>query len=91
MPQIGPALVLALVIATFHTALYVFIRNRAERHVLVAWPAAIVAALGGSALGGRVGDPVRVGDFSVLWASGAAWLAIIVVSLISVLGTPRRG
>jgi hypothetical protein len=82
---------MAVLVATFHTALYVLVRDRFERHVVAAWLAAVVAALGGSALGGRVGgDPLRVGDFSVLWASGAAWLAIVVVALLSVLWTPRR-
>jgi len=90
VPEIGPALVLALITGTFHTALYVLIRNRLERHVAVAWVAAIVGALAGSALGGRVGgDPLRVGDFNVLWASAAAWGAIGVVSLVSLLAPPR--
>ena len=81
---------LALITGTFHTALYVLIRNRLERHVAVAWVAAIVGALAGSALGSRVGgDPVRMGDFSVLWASAAAWGAIGVVALTSLLAPPR--
>ena len=90
MPEIGPVAVLAFVVATFHTALYVLIRNRLERHVVVAWVAAIVGALAGSALGARLGgDPLRIGDFSVLWASAAAWGAIGVVALISLLAPPR--
>jgi hypothetical protein len=91
MPQVGPALVLALVVATFHTALYVFVRNRVERHVLFAWVAAFMGAIVGNALGARVGgDPLRIGDFSVLWASVLAWAGIGLVSLLSLLG-PRRG
>ncbi len=90
MPEIGPAVVLAVVVGTFHTALYVLIRNRLERHVAVAWLAAIVAALAGNALGARLGtDPLRIGDFSVLWASASAWAGIVVVSLVSVLAPPR--
>ena len=88
--EIGPALVLALIVATFHTALYLLIRNRFERHVVVAWLAAIVGALAGSALGARVGiDPLRIGDFGVLWASAGAWAAIGIVSLVSLLAPPR--
>jgi hypothetical protein len=91
MPQVGPALVLALIVGTFHTALYVFVRNRVERHVLFAWIAAVVGAIVGNALGARIGgDPLRMGDFSVLWASVLAWAGIGLVALLSLLGAPRR-
>lgn len=90
MPEIGPGLLLAVLAGTFHVALYVIVRNEVERHVPFAWLAAILGALAGSALGGRIGwDPLRIGDFSVLWASAGAWTAIIVVSLVSLLGPPR--
>ena len=92
MPEIGPVVVLAVVVGTFHTALYVLLRNRLERHVVSAWLAAVVGALAGDALGARLdNDPLRIGDFSVLWASAVAWAGIVVVSLVSLLGTPRRG
>ena len=81
--EIGPGLVLAIVVSAFHTALYVLIRNRLERHVAAAWVAATVGALAGDALG------LRIGDFSVLWASAGAWAAIGVVSLVSLLVPPR--
>ena len=88
--EIGPGPVLAVVVGTFHTAFYMLIRNRLERHVAVAWVAAMVGALAGSALGQRIGaDPLRIGDFSALWASAGAWGAILVVSLVSLLGPPR--
>jgi hypothetical protein len=91
VPQIGPALVLALIVGTFHTALYVLVRNRVERHLLFAWIAAVIGALVGNALGGRIGgDPLRIGDFSVLWASVLAWAGIGLVSLLSLLGPLRR-
>jgi uncharacterized membrane protein YeaQ/YmgE (transglycosylase-associated protein family) len=86
---LSPAFVLAALTATFHAALYVLIRNRFERHVLVAWLAAIVGALAANALGARLGgDPLRIGDFNVLWASAGAWVAIGAVSLLSLLGPP---
>jgi uncharacterized membrane protein YfcA len=91
MPQVGPALVLALIVGTFHTALYVFVRNRVERHLLFAWLGAVVGAIVGNALGARIGgDPLRLGDFSVLWASVFAWAGIGLVALLSLLGAPRR-
>ncbi len=90
MALLSPVLVLAVFAATFHSALYVLMRNRFERHVLVAWVAAIVGALAGNALGARLGgDPLRIGDFNVLWASAGAWVAIGAVSLLSLLGPPR--
>jgi hypothetical protein len=91
MPQVGPAIVLALIVGTFHTALYVLVRNRVERHLLFGWLGAVVGALVGNALGARIGgDPLRLGDFSVLWASVLAWAGIGLVALLSMLG-PRRG
>lgn len=91
MPEIGPALVLAPLVGTFHTALYVLIRDRVEAHLPVAWLAAVLGALAGDALGARIGgDPLQIGDFSVLWASGFAWLGLIVVALVSLLGPQRR-
>ena len=90
MALLGPATVLAVLVATFHTALYVLVRNRMERHVIAAWALAIVRALAANALGARVGwDPLRIGDFGVLWASAGAWAAIGAVSLLSLLGVPR--
>jgi hypothetical protein len=87
--EIAPGLVLALLVATFHVALYVLVRNRLERHVFVAWLLAIPAALVASGLGARlIADPVRIGDFAPLWASAGAWLAIGVVSLVRLL-VPR--
>lgn len=88
--EIGPGLVLGVLVATFHTALYVFLRNRMERHVVAAWVVAIVGALAGNALGQRVGlDPLRLGDFDALWASVGAWAGIGLVALLSLLVPPR--
>ena len=90
--EIAPSLVLALLVATFHTALYVLVRNRVERHVFVAWLVAIPAALVASGLGPRLlADPLRIGDFAPLWASAGAWLAIGVVSLIRLLTPATEG
>lgn len=91
MPEIGPAIALAVVLATFHVALYVLIRNRLERHAVAAWPLAVAGALLGNALGQRVGiDPLRIGEFHMLWASAGAWAAIGLASLLALLGPPAR-
>jgi hypothetical protein len=90
--EIAPALVLALLVATFHVALYVLIRNRFERHVIVAWLVAIPAALVASGLGSRLLlDPLRVGEFSPVWGSLGAWLAIGIVALVRLLAPRAEG
>jgi len=51
-------------------------------------PAALVA----SGLGSRLlADPIRIGDFSPLWGSLGAWLAIGVVSLVRLLVPSSEG
>ena len=90
--DVAPAFVLAALLATFHVALYVLIRNRLERHVVVAWLVAVPAALVASGLGSRLlADPIRIGDFSPLWGSLGAWLAIGVVSLVRLLVPSSEG
>jgi hypothetical protein len=90
--EVGPGLILAALLATFHSAVYVLLRNRFERHVVVAWLVAIPAALVASSLGSRLlGDPLRVGDFSPLWGSLGAWLTIGTVSLVRLLARPAEG
>lgn len=90
--DISPGLLLAVLLTTFHVALYVLIRDRLEPHVVIAWVAAIPAALVASGLGSRLlTDPLRVGDFSPLWASLGTWIAIGVVSLARLLARPAEG
>ncbi len=85
MPEIGPAPVLALIVGVFHTALYVLIRGSARGRLLVLLPAAVLGAYAGQALGGRLGDPLVIGDFGLLWASVLAWVGIAVVAIASTL------
>jgi hypothetical protein len=89
MPEIGPAPVLALIVGVFHTSLYVFLRGSARGRLLLLLPAAVLGAYGGQALGLRLGDPVRLGDFGLVWASLLAWLGIGIVAIVSLLATPR--
>lgn len=90
MPEIGPAPVLALLAGTFHTALFALIRDSRER-LLLSFVAAVLGALAGDALGGRVGgDPLRIGDFNLLWASAFAWIGLLLVWLVAQLGPERR-
>jgi hypothetical protein len=84
---LGPVLVMAALVGLFHTSLFVFVRGRAGGRIVLVLLAAILGAWAGDAVGGRLGiDPLRVGDFHVVSASIVAWVGIIFVSVITVLG-----
>lgn len=89
-PDVGPALVLALVVGAFHTCLYVLLLGSAGVRILVVLVAAVLGALAGQALGARLGDPVRLGDFSLIWASALAWVGIAIVAVATTLGPSRQ-
>ncbi len=86
--MLGPAVVLSVIVAVFHTALYALIRGGTRRKL----PVVLLAAFAGAYLGGRLGtrfdDPLRLGDYSLLGASLLAWFGIVVVTLIAQL-VPR--
>lgn len=89
--MIGPALVLALLVGVFHTALYVLIRGSARGQLPLLVLAAVMGAWAGDELGGRLGfDLLRIGDFRLVAASLVAWVGIAMVSIVAVLGPSRR-
>jgi hypothetical protein len=53
--------------------------------------AAFLGALAGQAVGTRLGDPVRIGDFGLVSSSILAWVGIVVVAVASTLGPSRKG
>jgi hypothetical protein len=84
---IGPAIVLAAVLAVLHVSIYVLIRGRTGGRLLFLLAAAFLGAWSGDAVGGRIGaDPIRIGDFSVLAASVMAWAGIGIVAGFGLLG-----
>jgi hypothetical protein len=89
-PDVGPALILSAVVGGFHTALYMLLRGSAGVRILVILVAAILGALAGQALGQRLGDPLRLGDFSLIWASVLAWVGIGIVAVATTLGPSRQ-
>ena len=89
MPEIGPAPVLAVIVGVFHVALYVLIRGGARGQLLLLLAAAILGAYAGQALGARLGDPLRIGDFGLISSSLMAWLGIVIVIVIGTLGRSR--
>lgn len=91
LPDIGPAVVLSVVVGVFHTAAYVLIRGIIGARLPLVLAAAVLGAFAGQAIGTRVGDPVRLGDYSLLWASVVAWAGILIVTVTSTLGPTRIG
>jgi hypothetical protein len=88
---IGPAIVLAILVGVFHTALFVFIRGSAGGQLPLLVVAASLGAWAGDELGGRLGlDLLRIGDFRLVAASLLAWLAIGLVAIVAILGPRRR-
>jgi hypothetical protein len=89
--MIGPAIVLAVLVGVFHTALFVLIRGSAGGQLPLLLGAASLGAWAGDELGGRLGlDLVRIGDFRLVAASLLAWLAIGLVAIVAILGPTRR-
>jgi len=91
MLEIGPAPILAVILGVFHVALYVLVRGTARGQLLFLVPAACLGAYAGQALGMRLGDPLRIGDFGLISASLLAWVGILVVVLIGTLGPSGDG
>jgi hypothetical protein len=90
IPDIGPAPVLALIVGFFNTCLYVLIRGSAGGRLIPLLIAATLGAYAGQALGGFLGDPIRLGDFGLMYASLVAWLGMAVVTVVSVLAPSRE-
>jgi hypothetical protein len=89
--MIGPAIVLAILVGVFHTALFVLIRGSAGGQLPLLAVAAILGAWAGDELGGRLGlDILRIGDFRLVAASVVAWLGIGIVAIVAILGPTRR-
>jgi len=89
--DISPAPVLALLVGLFHTGLYMLIRGAAGRSLLIISIAAVLGAFAGQALAMRLGDPIQIGDFGLVWSSLLAWLGIILIVAASSLAPMRSG
>ncbi len=90
LPAIEPAPILALLVGLFHTGLYLVIRGSAGFRLPFVALAAILGAYGGQALGSRLGDPVQIGDFGLVWASLFAWLGIVLIAAAAALSPSRQ-
>jgi hypothetical protein len=89
---IGPAPILAAIVALFHVSAYVFIRGRAGARLPLLLIAAWLGAWAGDTVGGRIAaDPLRIGEFNLVFASLVAWLAIGLVAILALLVPERAG
>jgi hypothetical protein len=91
VPEIGPSLILAVIVGLMNVAVYVLIRGTARARLVFLLPAAILGAYAGQALGARLGDPLRIGDFGLVSASIMAWIGIVIVVIIGTLVPSREG
>jgi len=90
LPDIPPAAILSLLVGVLCTALYVAIRGTGHARLVFVLVAAVLGAWAGQAVGSRLGDPLRIGDFALLSAFVVAWLGIAVVAVASTLGGGRE-
>ena len=89
MPEIGPAPVLALLVGLFHTGIYLMLRGAAGFWMPFIAIAAVLGAFAGQQLGARLGDPLTIGDFGLLWSSAVCWLGILLIVAASLLSTSK--
>lgn len=89
MPEIGPAPVLSLLVGLFHTGIYLLIRGSAGLLLPFVAVASVLGAFAGQQLGARLGDPLMVGDFGLVWSSLVAWVGIILIVAASLLSPSR--
>lgn len=90
IPHVAPAFLLSLVVGVFHSLIWLLLVGRLRLNLLLLVPAAILGAFVGQALGSRLGDPVRVGDYDLLWASVMSWVGILVVAGVAMVIPPRE-
>jgi hypothetical protein len=83
-------MVLAVLVGILNVALFVVFGGEARGRLPFLVIAAILGAYAGQALGARLGDPVRIGDFGLLSSSAVAWAGIVVVAIVSTLGPTRH-
>lgn len=91
LPDLGPAPILAVLVGLFHTGLYLFLRGSAGLRLPFVALAAVLGAFGGQALALRLGDPLLIGDFGLLWSSLIAWVGIVLIVAASMLSPTRDG
>ncbi len=89
--NIGPSLLLALLLGLVHTGLYVLVRGQSGGRLPLTYGAAALGSWAGAAVGAQAGMTfLAIGDFALIPASVVAWLGIGFVAIVSTLGPDRR-
>jgi hypothetical protein len=89
MPEIAPAPVLSVLVGLFHTGVYMMVGGTAGLRLAFVGLAAILGAYAGSALGARLGDPLQIGDFGLVYGSLLAWVGILIIVAAGVMASSR--
>jgi hypothetical protein len=90
--SLEPAIILAVLVGTFHASVYVLIRGSAGGRLPIILAASILGAWAGDALGDRLGVTFfSIGDFRLVAASVLAWVGIGISSAVAILGPSRGG
>jgi hypothetical protein len=85
--MVPPWLIWVPLLAAINLLVFVAIRGRWGRVVLVLAVASTIGVVIGDAVGSAIGlDLLRIGDMHVIAASVGAQLAMVVVTLLSALG-----
>ncbi len=85
-----PWLVWVTLLALMNLMVFVAIRGRWGRSVLVLAVVSVIGVVGGDLVAGRTGlEVLRIGDMHVVAASVGAQLLMLAVSLLSALGPIR--
>ncbi len=83
-------MVLAVLVGVLNLALFVMLGGEARGRLPFLLVAAVLGAYAGQALGARLGDPIRIGDFGLLSSSAVAWVGMAIVAIVSTLGPSRQ-
>ena len=85
-----PWMVLTAFVAAINLTIFVALRGRWDRRVMVLLLASLLGTAIGNAIGARTGlELVRIGDFHLLAASLGAQLAMLATDLLAQLGPSR--
>lgn len=85
-----PWMVLTVFVAAINLTVFIALRGRWDRRLLILALASLLGTAAGNAIGGRTGlELVRIGDFHLLAACLGAQLAMLATDLLAQLGPSR--
>jgi hypothetical protein len=85
-----PWMVLTAFVAAINLTVFIALRGRWDRRVLILLVASLLGTATGNAIGARTGlELVRIGDFHLLAASRGAQLAMLATDLLAQLAPSR--